>query len=319
VVKPLLIFGIWVVMMLPDILSSGYGIIPKKFLKDKNIGPYAKLVGAYFLSYTGAGNDVCWPSQSTISEDLGISISSVKRGISELEDNGYLVKYRKFPDIPLNKLNEYKVTIINNYSDLKQFTGSSEKTTESSKKPIESSQKANNNTTFNNTTYNKDTIENKSIDEIIEDDNLKQSIELLYKLYPSKCPIKNRSTSKSLKDKGKLKTILAKMTYLQLKETIELYVKQCIETKCYVKNFATFLNNIPDIESLRETTTIQVPPATAAEISKQIDIYYTQLKHKMMTFKTFYELFRSEKISKEVHEAVLRALKTTENYSGDEL
>jgi predicted phage replisome organizer len=80
-------------------------------------------------------------------------------------------------------------------------------------------------------------------------------IEEIYKKYPTKCPIKSSNTGKSSNNKDKIKTLLkAGNTKDELIETIDLYVKDCKKTDTYIKNFGTFLNNLPDIESLKANT-----------------------------------------------------------------
>lgn len=97
-------------------------------------------------------------------------------------------------------------------------------------------------------------------DKKLENEN-ENEIETLYKLYPSKCPIANRSTGKSTKDKQTIKRLLSTVEYSVLRETIELYLKSCLDSRCYVKNFKTFLNNLPDLDSLRSTETKKPAPA----------------------------------------------------------
>lgn len=74
------------------------------------------------------------------------------------------------------------------------------------------------------------------------------AIEKLYKSYPTKCPISGRSTGKTKKDKARLKNLLKTKTENEILKTIERYVEDCNNTKTYVKNFSTFLNNLPDYD-----------------------------------------------------------------------
>lgn len=70
-------------------------------------------------------------------------------------------------------------------------------------------------------------------------------IEKMYKMYPTKCPVQNRSLGKSTKDKEKIKNLLK--TYS--KEQIERVFKEEIDSKYgkgYMRNLSTFLNNFPD-------------------------------------------------------------------------
>ena len=74
-------------------------------------------------------------------------------------------------------------------------------------------------------------------------------VEEVYKKYPTKCLINGNSTGKGAKDKTKIKALLKQHSKNELLETIELYVKDCVATNRFMKNFSTFLNNLPSIES----------------------------------------------------------------------
>lgn len=77
---------------------------------------------------------------------------------------------------------------------------------------------------------------------------LKEYIDEIYKLYPSKCIVKNSPTGKSKKDKDKIKTLLKNNSADHLKKVIIWYVDECKKNNTYMKNFSTFLNNLPDID-----------------------------------------------------------------------
>lgn len=77
-------------------------------------------------------------------------------------------------------------------------------------------------------------------------------IDFLYSLYPSKCPVGKRSTGKTSKDKEKISKLLKKHSKEHLEECINLYLDVNKKTNCYIQNFSTFLNNLPDIKELKE-------------------------------------------------------------------
>lgn len=77
---------------------------------------------------------------------------------------------------------------------------------------------------------------------------LKQQIDFIYKLYPTKCPNRNTSTGKCTKDKEKIKRLIRDKGYDNVVVATNNYVKECIRQRSYLKNFSTFLNNFPDIE-----------------------------------------------------------------------
>lgn len=72
------------------------------------------------------------------------------------------------------------------------------------------------------------------------------NIDEIYSIYPTKCPVRNCSTGKSKSNKIKIKSLLKTNTVEELKSTIERYVSECKLNNAYIKNFSTFLNNIPD-------------------------------------------------------------------------
>ncbi len=69
-----------------------------------------------------------------------------------------------------------------------------------------------------------------------------------YKLYPTKCSIKNVSTGKNHKNKSKIESIILDVGYETVKVVILGYLKECRDEKVWLKNFSTFLNNFPDPE-----------------------------------------------------------------------
>jgi len=104
----------------------------------------------------------------------------------------------------------------------------------------------------------------------VKESKLNIEIDEIYNLYPSKCPIKNSSTGKSLKDKDKIKTLIKSKSKDELISTIEKYILECSKNKIYMKNFSTFLNNLPDY------TSTQVQEYT----SKPRMVYYQMFNHK---------------------------------------
>ena len=85
-------------------------------------------------------------------------------------------------------------------------------------------------------------------DIVIDNENDKE-VEEIYLLYPTTDKNKdNQSTGKTSKNKQKIKKILE--SKYPLKKAIEFYLSECNRTKCYLKNFGTFLNNLPDESTL---------------------------------------------------------------------
>ena len=92
------------------------------------------------------------------------------------------------------------------------------------------------------------------VDDTIQKETIENDVDMIYKAYPTKCPIKQTSTGKSKADKDKIKSILRKMQASDLLTIIELYVSDCTKNRVYMKNFKTFLNNIPDIDEAENIT-----------------------------------------------------------------
>lgn len=79
-----------------------------------------------------------------------------------------------------------------------------------------------------------------------ENENINILIEEIYSLYPSKCIVKNTSTGKSKHDKDKIRTLLKSNDKDVLISKIKRYISECKSGNIYMKNFSTFLNNLPD-------------------------------------------------------------------------
>lgn len=78
-------------------------------------------------------------------------------------------------------------------------------------------------------------------------EQLEADIQEVYNSYPSKCPYRETSTGKSSKDKKKIKKILSEKPKTELLAIIKQYVRQCLDSQQYMKNFSTFLNNLPEL------------------------------------------------------------------------
>lgn len=88
----------------------------------------------------------------------------------------------------------------------------------------------------------------------IKENNI-ADIDFLYSLYPSKCPTRNISNNKTQKDKSKIDKLLKSKTKVELTEIFNTYIHECKSKKVYMKNFSTFLNNIPDSQSVKTQST----------------------------------------------------------------
>ena len=91
---------------------------------------------------------------------------------------------------------------------------------------------------------NKDRIE-KDKEKDIKKENA-ELIDRLYAIYPTTCPIKNRSLGKCSKNKQQLEKLLKTRTPEDIELTIREYIVDCKNHGIFLKNFGTFLNQFPD-------------------------------------------------------------------------
>ena len=75
-------------------------------------------------------------------------------------------------------------------------------------------------------------------------------IEYIYSLYPSKCPVQNRSLGKTAKNKKQIEKHLKAKTKEELENIIVSYIEDCKNNKVYLKNFSSLLNNLPEVEKM---------------------------------------------------------------------
>jgi hypothetical protein len=89
---------------------------------------------------------------------------------------------------------------------------------------------------------------NKDIDKDIDKEK-----EYIYNLYPPRdINNSNRSTGKTIKNKIKIQQLLKSLGKDNLEKKIKWYIKDCEDTKKYLMNFGTFLNNLPEESEIPE-------------------------------------------------------------------
>ena len=91
----------------------------------------------------------------------------------------------------------------------------------------------------------------KEKEESFEDND--DFVEMIYSLYPTKCPKRGTSLGKITKDKDRIRKLLKTYT----KEQIEMVVRKEIGDKygiSYMQNFSTFLNNFPDPSTMEDNS-----------------------------------------------------------------
>jgi len=70
-------------------LSRSFGVIASTIMRDPSLSPQAKALYALYATYADE-KGYCWPSTSTVSEALGISVNTTQRLIKELVQNGVI-------------------------------------------------------------------------------------------------------------------------------------------------------------------------------------------------------------------------------------
>jgi DNA-binding Lrp family transcriptional regulator len=180
----------------------------------------------YALIYGFTQNGDYWEKSHTyISEWLGVSKRSVSDILKRLVENRHIDK--KEYEVNGVKFCKYKANVGN-------FMGSEESSSGGSE---ESSPHRYNNIDIKEKEIDKSISSKKSDDDAFVDH--------IYDMYPTKCPCREKSLGKSMKDKKLIKRLLS----VYSKEEIEAVVKKEIEEKygkSYMRNFSTFLNNFPD-------------------------------------------------------------------------
>lgn len=126
---------------------------------------------------------------------------------------------------------------------------------------LEISRKYENNQRFNNKNANKSRIKREVNASVLANanananDNTIPTIEEIYSLYPARDRNNNnRSTGKSSRDKLKIRKLLTEGK--DLKMIINKYILDCSKTNSFIKNFSTFLNQLPETPPEGKPTTV---------------------------------------------------------------
>jgi len=107
---------------------------------------------------------------------------------------------------------------------------------------------------------NKNKNNNKKKDSVI----YSEEVEKLYALYPTICPKRNQRTGKGSKDKSTLDKLLKKYSYAQIESATNQYLAESYD-KAYLKNFSTFLSDLPDLIKSAESPSLPFNGTTDEE------------------------------------------------------
>lgn len=105
-------------IQLSGIFSDGYGFVPKKLMRAKDISNTTKVVLCYLLSYTGAGVS-CFPQIKDIAADLGLTTRTIINSINSAIENRYLNKHQENRGGKIGKKNSYELLFMYDFKDNK--------------------------------------------------------------------------------------------------------------------------------------------------------------------------------------------------------
>jgi hypothetical protein len=95
-------------------------------------------------------------------------------------------------------------------------------------------------------TNNINALNTNNINALDKQNTLSKQIDYVYYNYPSKCSISGRSTHKSYKDKDKIGKLIKKVGFSELLDLQKKYIYVSKKQNTWIKNYSTFLNNLPD-------------------------------------------------------------------------
>lgn len=136
---------------------TGYGLVFKRVMKDRNISIEAKALYSYLSAYAGA-DESAFPSVDLIKHELGIGKHRFLRAKNELIDNGYLTVDRK------QTKNIYGSNLYTLFHSPRQANGRPVDDRPAYDRPVDSQPTTNNSITNNSITSNSKTINNSATD-----------------------------------------------------------------------------------------------------------------------------------------------------------
>lgn len=200
---------------------TGYGLVFKRVMKDRNISIEAKALYSYLSAYAGA-DESAFPSVDLIKHELGIGKHRFLRAKNELIDNGYLMVDRK------QTKNIYGSNLYTLFHSPRQADGRPVDDRPAYDRPVDSQPTTNNSITNNNITSNSKTINNSATDVT------RERFEEWWKLY-------NKKRDKKISFK-KFEKCLKKHSFEEIMQGTRMYLKT-IKDKQYQKDPKTFLHN----------------------------------------------------------------------------
>ncbi|MBC2908735.1 helix-turn-helix domain-containing protein [Staphylococcus hominis] len=208
---------------------TGYGLVFKRVMKDRNISIEAKALYSYLSAYAGA-DESAFPSVDLIKHELGIGKHRFLRAKNELIDNGYLMVDRK------QTKNIYGSNLYTLFHSPRQADGRPVDDRPAYDRPVDSQPTTNNSITNNNITSNSKTINNSATDVT------RERFEEWWKLYDKKLDKKKAfSLFKSALKKHEFETIMnGTREYLKTitDKQYQKYPKTFLSQESYLNDFS---------------------------------------------------------------------------------
>ena len=203
---------------------TGYGLVFKRVMKDRNISIEAKALYSYLSAYAGA-DESAFPSVDLIKHELGIGKHRFLRAKNELIDNGYLMVDRK------QTKNIYGSNLYTLFHSPRQVDGRPVDDRPAYDRPVDSQP-----TTNNSITNNSKTINNSATDVT------RERFEEWWKLYDKKLDKKKAfSLFKSALKKHEFETIMnGTRGYLKTitDKQYQKYPKTFLSQESYLNDFS---------------------------------------------------------------------------------
>lgn len=180
--------------------------------------------------------------------------TKITRVIKHLEDEGIILK-GNYNEDKFDKTNWYAITrkglelLSDNGYEMQAFLPSLQNDSIECVKMNNRASQNESSLLVNYSNNNNETDNNKKENSKKEKESQDAFVEKIYKLYPTRCPVRNTYLGKCSKDKERIRRLLR--TYTE--EDIERVVRKEIDEKygrTMMQNFSTFLNNFPDPCSL---------------------------------------------------------------------
>ena len=208
---------------------TGYSLVFKRVMKDRNISIEAKALYSYLSAYAGA-DESAFPSVDLIKHELGIGKHRFLRAKNELIDNGYLMVDRK------QTKNIYGSNLYTLFHSPRQVDGRPVDDRPAYDRPVDSQPTTNNSITNNNITSNSKTINNSATDVT------RERFEEWWKLYDKKLDKKKAfSLFKSALKKHEFETIMnGTREYLKTitDKQYQKYPKTFLSQESYLNDFS---------------------------------------------------------------------------------